>query len=122
MYFYACYSLVSVKSYLISFLTGIDDESTDIFCRLILFCLCTILIRSDRIIFHTPFCCSFWNRKCADDFVPYFFGISAHLQQVVRTKNIPFTVVLSSHPGLPVLTGFGRCGAMVSHCLSVNSL
>ncbi len=97
------------------FLAATDDESIDIFCRLIFPCLCADLISPDRILFHIPFCCSSENLRCAVDFEPYLSGMSAHLQPVVRTNNIPLTVFLSLHPGLPVFAGFGRCDATVFH-------
>ncbi len=107
-------TLESVKSdHVAPFLEGIDDESIDIFCRLIFSCLCTDFISSDRILFHVPFCCSSENLRCAVDFEPYLSGMSARLQPVVRTDNIPLIVFLSLHPGLPVFAGFGRCDRTV---------
>ncbi len=121
------------------FLAATDDESIDIFCRLIFPCLCADFISPDRILFHIPFCCirmftmvagvllpdrilfhipfccSSENLRCAVDFEPYLSGMSAHLQPVVRTNNIPLIVFLSLHPGLPVFAGFGICDATVSH-------
>ena len=84
-------------------------------------CLCADLISLERIFFHIPFCCSSENLRCAVDFEPYCIGMSAHLQPVVRINNIPLMIVLSSFLGRPVVAGFGMCGFMISHCLSVNS-
>ncbi len=104
-----------ISCFVTPFLAATDEESIDIFCRLIFPCLCADFISPDGILFHIPFCCSSENLRCAVDFEPYLSGMSARLQPVVRTNNIPLIVFLSLHPGLPVFAGFGRRDATVFH-------
>lgn len=46
---------------------------------------------------------------------PYFSDNSSHLHPTVRTNRIPLIVVRSSHLGLPVLAGFGKCFTIDFH-------
>jgi len=103
-----------------------EEESTDIFCRLILFCLWDVfLIKSERIFFfQILFSCSSENLRCyAVGFDPYFFGSSSHLHPTDKTNRIPLIVVLSLHQGLlRVLAGFGKYFMIVFHWESEISL
>ncbi len=104
------------------FLAAIDDESIDIFCRLIFPCLCADLIARPKIFFHMPNSCHFLSLRLAVESSPYVFGISLHLHPETGTQMIPFKTIRSLLLGRPVAAGFGSNGSIMSHCLSVISV
>ncbi len=111
-----------MSCYAAPFLAGIVGESADIiFCRLIFPCLWTVLIKPDRILFQTLFCCQEFSLLSAVESSPYFVGISLRLHPDIKTQMIaPLVILLSSSLGLPVLAGFGMCGFIMPHCLFVS--
>lgn len=62
------------------------------------------------------------NCLCAVDLDSYIAGSSVYLHPVISTNRITLIVVRSSRLGLPILTGFGRCGFIVFHWESVSSV
>ncbi len=105
------------------FLAAIDEESTDIFFRLILFFLCADFISSDIIFFQTPLFCRSWNRLPVDDLEPCIAGRSIHLQPATSNQYkddcIDCRTAVTSWPS--AVAGFGRCGTMILHRESVGS-
>ncbi len=111
-------TLEPVKSdHIAPFLEGTDDESIDIFSRLIFPCLCADLTARPKIFFHMPNSCHLLGLRLAVEPSPYVFGISLHLHPETGTQTIPFKTVRSLLLGRPVAAGFGSNGSIMSHCL-----